>query len=456
MLLRIEDTDRERNNPEAVAAIVDGLKWLELNWDGETVSQFARAHRHRQVAEELLASGHAYKCWLTPAELDAMRESGAGGEAAAHHPLAVARARSRRGAGRRAARHPPQGAARGRDRHRRSGAGPRRVRQQGARRPHHPAQRRQPDLQSRRRRRRPRHAGDAYHPRRRSPDQCRAADADLPGDGLGRADLRARAAHPRSRRRQAVEASRRARHRGLQGDGLPAGGACATTWCASAGATATTRSCRPRRWSTGSTRSTSTARRRASTSPSSRTSTATTSATPTTRSCCNRIEDLLPYLPGGAGIVGAARRQHAGEVPASPCRASRSAPRRWSSSSTAPTSCSPTGRCALDEKAQKLLDAEGRQRLADMLPKLEAAGRWKASELEEIVRTYAEATGAKLGKVAQPLRAALTGKIGVAAGVRRHGRARPRRSPGPHPRPGRLEPQSERSRGGVVRRLTVP
>ena len=61
MLLRIEDTDRERNNPEAVAAIVDGLKWLELDWDGETVSQFARAHRHRQVAEELLANGHAYK-----------------------------------------------------------------------------------------------------------------------------------------------------------------------------------------------------------------------------------------------------------------------------------------------------------------------------------------------------------------------------------------------------------
>src|ERR1044072_4533554 len=74
MLLRIEDTDRERNNPEAVAAIVDGLKWLELTWDGDTVSQFGRAKRHRQVAEEMLARGHAYKCWLTPAELDAMRE----------------------------------------------------------------------------------------------------------------------------------------------------------------------------------------------------------------------------------------------------------------------------------------------------------------------------------------------------------------------------------------------
>ncbi|MCV4632908.1 hypothetical protein OFB83_30370, partial [Escherichia coli] len=64
----------------------------------------------------------------------------------------------------------------------------------------------------------------------------------------------------------------------------------------------------------------------------------------------------------------------------------------------------------LDEKAEKLLDADGRQKLAEMLPKLEAAGHWQAPELEAIVRGYAEATGAKLGKVAQPLRAALTGK----------------------------------------------
>jgi glutamyl-tRNA synthetase len=63
----------------------------------------------------------------------------------------------------------------------------------------------------------------------------------------------------------------------------------------------------------------------------------------------------------------------------------------------------------MDEKAVKLLDAEGRQRLAELVPKLEAASRWSAAELEEIVRTYAEAAGAKLGKVAQPLRAALTG-----------------------------------------------
>ncbi len=72
-LLRIEDTDRERNNEAAVAAILDGLRWLELDWSGEPVSQFARAARHREAAEQLLASGNAYRCYLTAAELDAMR-----------------------------------------------------------------------------------------------------------------------------------------------------------------------------------------------------------------------------------------------------------------------------------------------------------------------------------------------------------------------------------------------
>lgn len=74
-LLRIEDTDRERNNPEAVAAILDGLKWLELDWEGEPVSQFSRAARHREVAEALLASGNGYRCYLTPADLDEMRKA---------------------------------------------------------------------------------------------------------------------------------------------------------------------------------------------------------------------------------------------------------------------------------------------------------------------------------------------------------------------------------------------
>ena len=74
MLLRIEDTDRERSTAAAVNAIIDGLEWLGLNWDGEPVSQFARAARHREVAAQLLASGHAYYCYATPQELEEMRE----------------------------------------------------------------------------------------------------------------------------------------------------------------------------------------------------------------------------------------------------------------------------------------------------------------------------------------------------------------------------------------------
>jgi len=72
-LLRIEDTDRERSTPEAVAAILDGMKWLELDWDGEITYQFERAPRHRQIAEQLLAEGKAYRCYATPAELEEMR-----------------------------------------------------------------------------------------------------------------------------------------------------------------------------------------------------------------------------------------------------------------------------------------------------------------------------------------------------------------------------------------------
>src|SRR3954454_16843128 len=74
MLLRIEDTDRERSTPEAIEAILDGLKWLGLGWDGDVVYQFQRAARHREVAEQLLASGRAYRCYATQDELKAMRE----------------------------------------------------------------------------------------------------------------------------------------------------------------------------------------------------------------------------------------------------------------------------------------------------------------------------------------------------------------------------------------------
>ena len=75
MLLRIEDTDRERSTPEAIAAIIDGLVWLGLQWDGDVVHQFARAARHREIAEALLASGHAYRCYATQEELAEMRDT---------------------------------------------------------------------------------------------------------------------------------------------------------------------------------------------------------------------------------------------------------------------------------------------------------------------------------------------------------------------------------------------
>jgi glutamyl-tRNA synthetase len=75
MLLRIEDTDRERSTEEAIRAILDGLSWLGLDWDGDAIYQFSRAERHREVAESLLASGRAYRCYASPQELEEMREA---------------------------------------------------------------------------------------------------------------------------------------------------------------------------------------------------------------------------------------------------------------------------------------------------------------------------------------------------------------------------------------------
>jgi glutamyl-tRNA synthetase len=77
MLLRIEDTDRQRSTEPAIQAILEGLQWLGLDWDGEPLSQFARAARHRAIAEELLRRGRAYRCYCTAEELEEMRERAA-------------------------------------------------------------------------------------------------------------------------------------------------------------------------------------------------------------------------------------------------------------------------------------------------------------------------------------------------------------------------------------------
>ncbi len=75
MALRIEDTDRKRSTQEAIDAILDGLTWLGLDWDGDIVFQTRNAERHAAVAKELIDAGKAYHCYCTPEELKEMRES---------------------------------------------------------------------------------------------------------------------------------------------------------------------------------------------------------------------------------------------------------------------------------------------------------------------------------------------------------------------------------------------
>ena len=74
-LLRIEDTDRARSTPEATEAILDGLGWLGIDWDGEPISQFERAARHAEVARQMLRQGSAYRCFATQEEIEAFRKA---------------------------------------------------------------------------------------------------------------------------------------------------------------------------------------------------------------------------------------------------------------------------------------------------------------------------------------------------------------------------------------------
>ncbi|MEH3159191.1 MAG: glutamate--tRNA ligase [Sphingomonas taxi] len=84
-LLRIEDTDRARSTQPAIDAILRGLQWLEIDWDGDAVFQFARADRHAEVAHQMVASGHAYRCYMTQEEIAAQREAAQ----AAKQPLRI-------------------------------------------------------------------------------------------------------------------------------------------------------------------------------------------------------------------------------------------------------------------------------------------------------------------------------------------------------------------------------
>lgn len=74
VVFRIEDTDRERYDPAYVDALINGVKWLEMDWDGDVISQHERKERHAAIAHELLKTGKAYYCYCTPEELDEMRE----------------------------------------------------------------------------------------------------------------------------------------------------------------------------------------------------------------------------------------------------------------------------------------------------------------------------------------------------------------------------------------------
>jgi glutamyl-tRNA synthetase len=73
-LLRIEDTDRERSTQQAIDAIINSMKWLELNWDDDIVYQFSRSARHAEFAQKLLEAGKAYYCYCSQEELTEMRE----------------------------------------------------------------------------------------------------------------------------------------------------------------------------------------------------------------------------------------------------------------------------------------------------------------------------------------------------------------------------------------------
>jgi glutamyl-tRNA synthetase len=417
-LLRIEDTDRERSTEPAIKAILDGLKWLELDWDGEPIYQASRAQRHRDVATQLLAESKAYRCYQTPAELAAMHTA-----IAAERELAKKENR------------PPTGPQ---------------------------------TIQSPWRDRDPKSAPAGVEPvlRLRAPRQGETVVDDkvqgrvvvpntqlddmiiLRSDGtptynfavvvddhdMGITHVIRGVDHLTNAARQVqiykamgwelpvfahvplihgpdgAKLSKRHGALGIEAyramGFLPAG---LRNYLVRLG------------WSHGDAEIFSTEQAIAwfdiddiNKSPG-RLDFAKLGDVnshyirqASEEELIRRIRELLPELPDGAEL--AAKIEKAGWD-----RLAKALPSLKERAKTLNDLVAGAGYLlatrplTLDEKAAKLLDAEGRASLAELLSQLEAAPDWQAPALESLVRTYAERTGAKLGKVAQPLRVVLTG-----------------------------------------------
>jgi len=407
-LLRIEDTDRERMNEAALAAIVDGLKWLELDWEGEPVSQFARSQRHRQVAEELLKNGHAYRCYLSPAELDQMRKAAQEEK----RPLSIRSPWRERDP-----KEAPEGV-------------PPVIRLKAPREGETVIE--------------DKVQGRVVFPNKDLDDLIIVRSDGTPTYNLavvvddhdmGITHVIRGVDHLTNAARQmqiytAMDwqapvfahvplihgpdgAKLSKRHGALGVEAYKEMGylpAALRNYLVRLG------------WSHGDDEIMSTSQMidwfdldAIGRSPA-RFDFAKLEdlnghyiRSTSDQELLQRLEDLLPFVENGTEILERLDAEmRAKLLIAMPGLKERAKTLRELLNGASFLFAERP--IALDDKAAQLLDGQARERLSALLPKLEAAGRWQASQLEEIVRTYAEAVGAKLGKVAQPLRAALTGK----------------------------------------------
>jgi glutamyl-tRNA synthetase len=407
-LLRIEDTDRERMNEGALAAIIDGLTWLELDWEGEPVSQFACQRRHAQVAEELLKGGHAYRCYLSPAELDEMRKTAQEEK----RPLSIRSPWRDRDPGEAPQGVPPvirlkaprEGETVIEDRVQGRVVFANKdlddliiVRSDGTPTYNLAVVVDDHDMGITHVIRGVDHLTNAarqmqiylamgwqvpifaHVPLIHGPDGAKLSKRH---GALGVEAYREMGYLPAALRNYLVRLG------WSHGDDEIMSTAQLTDWFDLDGIGRS-----PARFDFAKLEDLNGHYIRAASG----------------QELLQRVEELLPFLPDGATIL----QKLDADMRA---RLLLAMPGLKDRAKTLRELIDGAGflfadrPIALDEKASALLDKEARQRLATMLPRLEAAAHWQASDLEEIVRRYAEESGAKLGKVAQPLRAALTGK----------------------------------------------